>query len=337
LAATGAVNWCVRPGEGDVVIDRKWLPLNALRAFEAVARHLSFTAGAQTLSVTQSALSRHVMSLEALLGRKLLERRPSGVALTEAGAALLPAVTKSFDRLEQVMNDIISEGTGKPRVLRVHVPPSFLQQLALPILSEFRREFPDIAIDLSSSHVTGLPAHDLDVAVIYDKPQVRDTVADLLWMVRVTPVCAPGLAKTSVGMTLSQFLNANELLHVKLEGQPRGVAWASFARRCGISLNADRGLAFDTAVLSVQYAMSGAGVALADIDIFAKEIAEGRLVAPFDEVCEDGYGYYLTFHPEDLTEPGVALFRSWMIARFARAAGARSFAQEPANRLSRAV
>ena len=88
------------------MINRRWLPLNALRAFDAVGRHLSFTAGAQALHVSQSALSRHVISLEELLGVQLLERRPHGLVLTDAGARLLPVVHKAFDRLEQQINEI---------------------------------------------------------------------------------------------------------------------------------------------------------------------------------------------------------------------------------------
>ena len=108
-------------------IDRRWLPLNALRAFEMVGRHLSFTGAAQSMHVSQSALSRHVAMLEDLLGQPLLSRRPHGLALTEAGAALLPAIGKSFDRLEQVLNDIVSAGWAAAPAARSYgavVPPS---------------------------------------------------------------------------------------------------------------------------------------------------------------------------------------------------------------------
>ncbi|HTI03468.1 MAG TPA: LysR substrate-binding domain-containing protein [Acidisoma sp.] len=300
------------------VIDRRWLPLNALRAFEAVGRQLSFTGGAQRLQVTQSALSRHVASLEDLLGRPLLERRPSGLALTPAGAALLPVVKKSFDRLEEVMNDILQEEAGHQRRLRLHMPPSFLHQVALPILSDFRREFPDILIDVSTSLGTGLPPTEVDVAVVYDRPQAGDTVRDLLWMVRVAPVCAPGIAAAAAGLDLSQFLAGQELLHVKLQGEPIGTHWTHFARAQGFALDIRRGMAFDTVTLAAQYAMAGQGVVLADIDMFASEIAAGRLVAPYDVTAEDGYGYYLAFHSEDLGDPVISLFRSWMIARLGR-------------------
>lgn len=300
------------------VIDRRWLPLNALRAFEAVGRCLSFTGGAQSLHVSQSALSRHVASLEDLLGRPLLERRPSGLSLTPAGAALLPVVRKSFDRLEEVMNDILREEAGHQRRLRVHMPPSFLHQVALPILGDFRREFPDILVDVSSSLGTGLPPVEVDVAVVYDRPQAGDTVRDLLWTVRVSPVCAPRAAAAAAGKTLGAFLAGQELLHVKLPGLPMNTHWAHFARAQGFALDTGRGMAFETVTLAVQYAMAGQGVVLADIDMFAAEIAAGRLVAPYDAVAEDGYGYYLAFHSEDLGDPAISLFRSWMIARLGR-------------------
>jgi LysR family glycine cleavage system transcriptional activator len=298
-------------------IDRRWLPLNALRAFEMVGRHLSFTGAAQSMHVSQSALSRHVAMLEDLLGQPLLSRRPHGLALTEAGAALLPAIGKSFDRLEQVLNDIVRRD-GRQRRLRVHMAPSFLHQVALPILAEFRRDFPDVVIDLSSALAAGLPATEVDVAVVYDRPQAGDTVRDLLWLVRVTPVCAPSVAARFAGRALGEFLAENELLHVKLQGEPTGAPWARFARQTGLALDVGGGIAFETVTLAAQYAMGGQGIVLADVEMFAAELASGRLVAPYDAVTEDGYGYYLALHPEDLADPAISLFRSWMIGRLGR-------------------
>ncbi len=295
--------------------NRRWLPLNALRAFDAVGQHLSFTAGAAALNVSQSALSRHVISLEAWLGRELLERRPHGLVLTEAGGVLAPVVRKAFDRIEQAMNEV-RDGPRSSRTLRLHIPPSLLQKLALPLMREFQRQFPDILLDISSAHVTGLPAQDLDVAVVFDRPHVDDRVTDLLWMVRVSPVCAPALAARHTGRSLTQFLSDNELLHVKLESEPRSLLWAAFARQLGLEVETNRGLAFDTAVSAVELAIAGEGVALADIDMFAADIEAGRLVVPYEAVLEDGYGYYLKFHPEDLSDPIIAQFRSWMIDRF---------------------
>jgi DNA-binding transcriptional LysR family regulator len=297
------------------MIDRRWLPLNALRAFEAVGRNLSFTAAANALSVSQSAVSRHVIALEALLGTPLFERKPGAFALTDAGAALLPVVRKAFDRIEQTMNDIIIEGGGKTRTLRVQFPTSFAQLLAVPILREFRSVCPDVILDIESPHTIGQPGRDVDAALIYAKPHVSERVANLLWMARVTPLCHP-LVAARAGAGLRDFLAANELLHTKVESESRHLLWQMLVRQAGVDVEVERGLVFDTAALAAQYAMSGEGVALLDPRLFAAELQSGRLVAPFDITVESGFGYYLTVHPEDLADPAIARFRTWMIERF---------------------
>lgn len=297
------------------LVNRRWLPLNALRAFDAVGRRLSFTAGAQALNVSQSAVSRHIISLEELLGHKLFDRSGQTLALTTAGLALLPEVSKSFDRLEQTMNAIcLNPDAGRP--IRVHVPPSLLQQVVMPMLQAFHAEHPGIRIDISSSGVIGLPSNGTDMAIVFDRPNIDDLVTDLLWMVRVAPVCSPGTAERHRDKPLVRFLADNDLLHVKLDGQPRGLLWSTYADQCRIALDVDRGLAFDTNSLAVSYAMQCDGVALADIDMFAPEIASGRLCSPYDAAINDGFGYYLKLRPEDLSDPTIGLVRSWLIARF---------------------
>jgi DNA-binding transcriptional LysR family regulator len=303
------------------MIDRRWLPLNALRAFEQVGRHLSFTAAASALSVSQSAVSRHVIALEGLLGAQLFERKPGAFALTDAGAALLPVVRKSFDRIEQQLNDIVNEGGAKTRSLRVQLPPTFAHILAVPILREFRRVCPDVILDIESAHNVGLPARDTDAAVIYAKPQVSDRVSNLLWMERLTPMCHPSVAARAQGRSLAAFVADTELLHGKLDSEPRNRMWHMLLREAGLAMDSERGLVFDTAALAAQYALSGEGVALLDKRMFAADLEAGRLAAPYDIVLEAGYGYYLTIHPEDLADPAIAKFRSWMVERFASEAG----------------
>jgi DNA-binding transcriptional LysR family regulator len=291
------------------------LPLNALRAFEAVGQNLSFTGGAAALSVSQSAMSRHVGGLEELLGKQLFVRDASRLSLTAAGEELLPVVSKCLDRLEQSMNAIRDdEVTG--RSLRLHVPPSLLQQLFLPMLRDFHGEHPDIRLDVSSAHVTGLPPTDFDMAIAYDRPNVDDRITDLLWMVRVAPLCSPEVALTSAGQSLEEFLDSQELLHLKLDGQPRELLWTAYLRQSGLLVPTHNGLAFDTTIAAAQYAMSGSGIFLGDVDMFAKEIADGRLVMPYDAIIEDGYGYYLKLHADDLGDPAISMFRSWLISRF---------------------
>ncbi|HWZ62839.1 MAG TPA: LysR substrate-binding domain-containing protein [Steroidobacteraceae bacterium] len=298
-------------------IDRRWLPLNALRAFEGVAKHGSFTAAANALLISQSALSRHVIALERLTGVPLFERRPHALTLTKAGQHLLPAVVKSFDRLEYALDDIRNEGTPALRTLRVQMPPSFAVQLAVPILRDFRRVCSDVDIDLISPYGVGPPLGDVDVAVVYSQPAVSDLVTDLLWSVRQSVLCHPNIAAAHHGKGLAAFIEANELIHVRVADAPRHRFWTEFTRQNGLTgLDVERGMVFDTAVLAAQYALGGQGIAVLDTHLFAEEIRLGRLVKPFEATLDDGYGYYLITHPEGLADTAIALFRSWLIERF---------------------
>ncbi|MGO9427061.1 MAG: LysR substrate-binding domain-containing protein [Steroidobacteraceae bacterium] len=306
-------------------IDRRWLPLNALRAFEGVAKHSSFTAAANTLLISQSALSRHVIALEKLIGAQLFERRPHSLVLTKAGQHLLPAVMKSFDRLEYALDDIRNESAATLRTLRVQMPPTFAAHLAVPILRDFRAAAAEVEIDLVSPYGVGPPPGDVDVAVVYSKPTVTDLVKDLLWPVRLSVLCHPNIAARCAGLSLAEFIESNELVHVRLSDSPRHHLWSQFVRQSGLhALNIERGLVFDTALLAVQYALSGEGIALIDTYMFGDYIRTGRLVKPFEDILDDGYGYYLITHPEALSDTAVALFRSWLIERFGSVSGTTS-------------
>jgi DNA-binding transcriptional LysR family regulator len=300
-------------------MDRRWLPLNALRAFEAVGRQGSFTAAAQSLLVSQSAVSRHVIGLEDFLGVPLFDRKPSQPALTEAGKRLLPVVEKAFERIDTTLEEIMRERGEPQRSLRVLLPTTFAQRLAVPILRNFRAEFPDLKLDIDSRPVPGNAEREADIAVIYTPPRVAPQVLDLLWMVKLTILCHPDVAAKAKSMDVAAFLAANDLLHVKLDARSPAFLWENFARAAHVNVGPlDRGLVFDTAQLAVQYALSGAGLALVDPVLFEEEIRAGRLVRPYDIHVDDGYGYYLSIHPDDLDRPEIALFRSWLIRRFSR-------------------
>jgi DNA-binding transcriptional LysR family regulator len=229
----------------------------------------------------------------------------------------LPAVVKSFDRLEYALDDIRNEGAPMQRTLRVQMPPSFASQLAVPILRDFPRASTEVDIDLISPYGVGPPLGDVDVAVVYSKPTVTDLVTDLLWPVRLSVLCHPNIAARHQGKDLAAFIEANEIVHVRIADLPRHHVWTEFARKAGLAgVNCERGLVFDTAVLAVQYALSGEGLCLVDTHLFADEIRTGRLVRPFDATLDDGYGYYLITHPEGLGDTAIALFRSWLIERF---------------------
>jgi DNA-binding transcriptional LysR family regulator len=298
-------------------IGRRWLPLNALRAFEGVAKYGSFTAAANALFISQSALSRHVLSMEKQIGTQLFERKPHGLILTKAGHHLLASVAKSFDRLEYAIDDIMNDAGPAQRTLRVQLPPSFAAHHAVSIMRDFRREITDVEIDLVSPYGVGPPSSDVDVAVVYAKPTVSESVSDLLWPVRVTILCHKDIAERHQGKDLNAFIEANEIIHVRINDLPRHYMWSEFVRRAGIGpVNIDRGMVFDTAMLAVQYAASGEGLALVDANLFANELTQGNLVRPFETTLDDGYGYYLITHPDGLGDMAIAFFRSWLIQRF---------------------
>jgi DNA-binding transcriptional LysR family regulator len=312
-------------------IDRRWLPLNALRAFEAVAKHGSFTGAANALRISQSALSRHVISIERLIDVQLFERRPHSLVLTKAGQHLLPTVIKSFDRLEYSLDEIRNAGAPTLRTLRVQMPPSFAVHLAVPILRDFRRANSEVEIDLVSPYGVGPPPSDVDVAVVYSKPTVTELVSDLLWQTKLSILCHPDLAQRHAGKDLATFIRDNELMHVRIADLPRHHLWAQFAKQANLGqINYERGLVFDTALLAVQYALSGEGLALVDVNLFAEELRAGRLVRPFDTSLDDGYGYYLVTHPDALSDTAIALFRSWLIEHF----GPGKVTEEPPVRLA---
>ena len=267
-----------------------------------------------------------MIALEGRLGTPLFDRRPHAFGLTDAGTALLPVVTRAFDRIEQSMNAILHDGGSRVRSLRLQLPPTFAHLLAVPMLREFRASFPDLILDIDSVNGIGIVARDVDAAVLYAKPHVSQHVASLLWMERLEPMCHPDVAARLRGEDAAGFLAREEVLHVHLDGEPRHKLWQMLVHAAGLAVDVERGLVFDTMALAAQYALSGEGVALLDRHLFAAELAAGRLVTPFEAVLEGGYGYYLTVHPEDLGDPAIAQFRSWMIQRFGMPGPARAVA-----------
>ena len=295
------------------------LPLNALRAFEAAGKHLSVTAAANSLFVSQSAVSRHILMLEDTLGVKLFERKHQHLELTEAGRALLPVVSKSFDRIEHALKDILKDGATPRRILHMQIPSTFAHNLAVPILREFKHAYPDVMLDLMIPNKVGMPDSHCDVAVVYSKPEVNDLIADLLWHVRLTPLCHPDLLNDLSPGDLAGFIAQNEIVHVVLEGQPRHRLWERFVRQAELTdVPVDRGLLFETANLAAQYVISGTGIAILDPLLFQAELRSGVLVQPFDAWVDDGYGYYLLTHSDDLLDEAIVSLRSWMIQHFAK-------------------
>ncbi|MCL4065374.1 LysR family transcriptional regulator [Pseudomonas sp. GX19020] len=301
-------------------MDRRRLPLNALRAFEEVALQGSFRAAADSLNVAQSSLSRHVATLEHAAGVSLFERHPRGIELTPAAEKLLSSVRKSFDRLSLTLDEIGAQST-EMRVLRIYFAPSFASLLAVSALKDFRQLCPGITLDISCLTLPQHQSNPPDAAVIYSRPIISDKVINLLWQVESTLICHPDLVSEGPldsSEALDSFLSRNELLHVRVDDGDRFSLWKQFAGVHGLRGTVARGLTFDTAELAIRYAQNGNGIALLDPTPFRPEIASGNLICPSPLRLTPGYGYYLVCDAEALEDTAVALFRNWLIQQFCK-------------------
>ncbi|MEA3198087.1 MAG: LysR family transcriptional regulator, glycine cleavage system transcriptional activator [Gammaproteobacteria bacterium] len=297
-------------------ITRRSLPLNALRAFESVAKHRSFAAAGKALWISPSALSRHVSSLERFCGSPLFDGRVTPLALTPTGLQLLSTLRKSFAKIEETLQDIRTRDGVHKRALRARMPPGVAAQLALPALRDFVRCSGERDIELTTSTGAMSTPADFDLAVVRLGADTVAPMAERLWEPRFSILCHPNLVDAGTHLDLAQFIDANAIAHIRPEGMPRHHVWTEFLRQAGIHhVDVRRGPVFDCDILAKQYVLSGQGIALLDTHLFADEISAARLVKPFETELTDGSAYFLISHADDCDDPVVARFRSWILSR----------------------
>ena len=300
---------------------RKLPPLNALRAFEAAARHLSVSKAADELGVTPAAVSQQIRQLEDHLGLALLRRDGRTLALSDAGEALLPGVREAFDRLLEAMDDVDSLGEGG--VVTVSTPPSFAVKWLMPRLDRFQAKYPDIDLRVSASMGLASFSRDgIDVAVRYGAGNYPEVVAELLLREQVFPVCSPALMHGARALSDPSALRHHALLHDdSTETDPSCPTWDMWLKAARIAgVDASRGPRFNQSSLVLEAAILGRGVALAKAALAAADLAEGRLVKPFAVSAPVGFAYYLVAPKAKLNLPKVAAFRDWLRAEAADAA-----------------
>jgi LysR family transcriptional regulator, glycine cleavage system transcriptional activator len=292
-------------------------PLNALRAFEAVARSLSFTRAADELLVTQSAVSRQVKNLEDILGVTLISRK-ANLELTEEGRRLLPVLTDSFDRIDAVVAGFKRQSKKPP--LSLSLPPTFARRMVLPRLPEFQHQHADLEIRIETPPVNvdfRNSGHDL--AVFFGVAEEPDLIVDLLMQDRLVPVADPALAAKAKWPDLRSMAANAQLLHVR-QGNDPWHDWRLFLRQVGLSgIPVERGLVLETADQAVQSAISQGGVAVVDPRMFTDEIEQKKLVPLFDVNVLSGRHYFLVSRAEEIELPRIADFRSWITRHFAEA------------------
>ncbi|MGA1109871.1 MAG: transcriptional regulator GcvA [Pseudomonadales bacterium] len=294
----------------ELAMSTRRLPhLTWLRAFEASARHLSFTNAAQELNLTQAAISKQVKLLEHYLREPLFERKPRSLVLTKVGAAYLPKVRDGFERLAAGTEEVF--GLRRSEVLTVRAPVGYSVNWIAPRLQGFFHHHPDINLRLVSS-VWGdqFDNERFDLDIQYGTGHWPGYKADRLTWEVIKPVCAPSLLYGKNAIRKPADLAHHRLLHVL--GYEEGWAdWLRFAKTNGI--NSGQGLQFDTSLLAFEFAAHGGGVALARSSMFNIEIERGRLVEPFSIEAPLHEAFHLISPETGRDHPDAQKFREWLL------------------------
>ena len=288
---------------------RRLPPLNALRAFEAAARHLSFTQAAEELHVTQAAVSHQVKGLEDYLGIKLFRRFNRALLLTDEGQAYLPSLTKALDLIDHTTRRLVKKDPSGP--LTVSVLPSFAARWLVPRLGRFQRAHPEVDLRIDpAAHMVDFDRGDVDIGIRYGRGDYPKLRADRLMEEDIFPVCNPALLKGEHPLEDPEDLSHHTLLHDDGHGDWRTWLLAASVER----VDPTRGMVFSDSSMLIEAAKQGQGVALARSVLAADELEAGTLVRPFGEGVPSEYAYYIVC-PEDTAEqPKIVAFREWLLS-----------------------
>ncbi|GEQ75567.1 LysR family transcriptional regulator [Comamonas testosteroni] len=281
------------------------LPLNALRMFDAAARHLSLTRAAQELHVTQAAVSQHIRNLEERLGKPLFRRLPRGLALTDEGQALWPVVAQSFERIEQSLQQVAEP---RPReILTVGVVGTFAIGWLIPRLSQFQQLHPYIDLRLlTNNNRVDLAGEGLDAAVRFGDGAWHGTHAQMLLRAPLSPMCTPMLAQ--------QLREPADLARQTLLRSYRTQEWEGWFAGLDQAAPLARGAMFDSSLTLAEAAAQGAGIALLPARMFEHMLQQGRLVRPFAHEVDTG-AYWLTYLKSRQASSALQTFRQWLMTQ----------------------
>ena len=284
---------------------RPHLPLNALRAFEASARHLSFTRAAVELFVTPAAVSHQVKSLEAQLNVTLFKRLPRGLLLTSEGETLLPVLRESFDRIAETLERF--EGGHYREVLTVGAVGTFAVGWLLPRLADFQAKHPFIDLRLSTNNNrVDVAAEGLDYAIRFGAGAWHGIEALRLIDAPLSVLCVPELAR--------QLRSPEDLLKQTLLRSYRTDEWPEWFLACGLPANAPsaKSIVFDSSLAMMEAALQGAGIALAPPLMFSRQLASGAIEQPFGIGISTG-SYWLTRLQSRTETAAMTAFKDWLV------------------------
>ena len=292
---------------------RRLPPLNALKAFEAAARHESFTRAAEELCVTQGAVSHQVKALEAELGLKLFNRERQRLVITQAGRGYLEVVRDAFDRIAAGTERLLQRQSAG--ALTVSTSPNFAAKWLVHRLGRFAEAHPGIDLRVSASlHHVDFAREDVDLAIRHGDGQASGLHVTRLCAEELAPVCSPKLLGGRVGLRKPSDLARHTLLHVN--DRTDWVKWLDAAGAANVDLS--RGPVLSAASMALDAAVDGQGVALARSALAAWDLIAGRLVRPFDLALPVPYAYWIVCPKATAKLPKVVAFRDWLLAEAAR-------------------
>ena len=293
--------------------------LNALRAFEASARHQSFSAAAVELNVTPAAVGQLVRTLEDWLGTPLFLRSTSGRARlvpTEMAARALPDIRAGFDRLTLGLERLQEISTSG--VLTVTVSPAFAAKWLLPRIDRFQAVWPDTDVRLDTNHKSvDFVAQRIDIGVRYGMGSWSGLKADKLMDEEVYPVCSPELLRQHWRLRKPADIVRETLIHdLSMDGHAGFPTWEVWMKKAGVT-NAPptRGMQINNSAAVLQAAIEGHGIALARSVMARDDLASGRLVRLFPDISvASELAYYVVYRPECASLPRLVAFRDWLLA-----------------------
>lgn len=294
-------------------MSRRLPPLNALRAFEAAARHLSFTRAAAELNVTQAAVSHQIKALEDHLSLSLFRRLNRALVLTEAGQQFFPPVRAALDNLAQATAQVLNlESRG---VLTVGVLPSFAAKWLVPRIHLFQERYPDIDLRVSASDRPHEFEHeDIDLAIGFGLGDWPSMHAERIFDDDITPVCSPRLLTGRHPLQTPADLAFHTLLHDDQAVVDTYANWEMWLRAAGVTtVDARRGPRFSHTHMAIQAAIDGYGVALGPHILVRDDLVAGRLVSPFAIVLPARFAYYLVCPAAAAERPKNLAFRTWIL------------------------
>jgi LysR family glycine cleavage system transcriptional activator len=288
-------------------------PLNALRAFEATARHLSFSKAAAELHVTPAALSHQIRGLEELLGLKLFHRRPRAIELTEPARTIYPGIRSGFETIREAVERL--DRGSHDRVLVVSSTPGFTAKWLVPRLYRFLALEPDIEARISASVAfANLASDGVDVGIRLSPGVHPDLYVEKLSDEALLPLCSPRLLDGEAPLRSPRDLTRFPLIQVDLPGVVP--TWADWLGMAGVEgIDSARGLRLNVADHALDAASEGMGVVLAYKLVAARDIALGRLVCPFGpEMPVPGRSYYFVCAKGQEKRAPIKAFRDWVFA-----------------------